>query len=100
LGHGHYSKKPTCQKAGDSMSLTYVKYVDHVKFNRCDHSAMKPDVREVIGWLLHETNDAIYICYDRSVKPLPLENLSEDGLVILKSDVLERKEVERSRPQS
>jgi len=75
------------------MSLMYVKYKDHVLFKKCDHSDMKPNVREAVGWLVLETNDAIHICCDRSVKPLPYEKLSESGLLILKSDVLERREI-------
>jgi hypothetical protein len=75
------------------MSLIYLKYMDHVLFRKCDHSDMKPSVREVVGWLVLETNDAIYICCDRSVEPLPCEKPSESGLVILKSDVLERREI-------
>lgn len=54
---------------------------------------MKPSIREVVGWLVHETLEAVYICCDRSVDPLPCEKPSESGLVILKSDILERKEI-------
>lgn len=75
------------------MSLTYIKYRDHVLFKKCNHSDMKPSVREIVGWLVLETGEAIYICCDRSVEPLPFEKPSGSGLVILKSDVLERREI-------
>jgi hypothetical protein len=75
------------------MSLMYVRYRDHVLFKKCNHSDMKPSVREAVGWLVLETNDAICICCDRSVEPLPCEKPSESGLLILKSDVLERREI-------
>jgi hypothetical protein len=77
-----------------TVCLTYVKYRDHVLFKKCNHSDMKPSIREVVGWLVHETQEAIYICCDRSVDPLPCEKPSESGLVILKSDILERREIE------
>ena len=88
-GHGD-SERGLC--AGKR--LTYVRYRDHVLFKKCDHSDMKPSVREVVGWLLCETSEAIYICCDRSVEPLPDERPSESGLIVLRSDILERRVIE------
>ena len=79
------------------MDLTYVKYRDHVLFKRCSHAVMTPNIREVVGWLVHETKDAMYICCDRSVEQLPYEKPSESGIVILKCDVLERRNIESSK---
>ena len=81
---------PGCHSK-DELSLIYVRYKDHVLFKNCNHSNMKPSVREVVGWLVLETQEAIYVCCDRPVEPFPHEKSSESGLVILKSDVLERK---------
>ena len=82
------------EKRVPSGSIIYIRYLDHVLFKKCNHSDMKPSVREVVGWVVLETTDAMYICCDRSVNPLPFEKPSESGLVILKSDVLERREIE------
>ena len=75
-------------------SLVYMKYVDHVLFRNADSSLLRPYVREVVGWLVRETDEALCLCHDRAVEPLPFEKPSESGLIILKSDVLERREVE------
>ncbi|MFB0523490.1 MAG: hypothetical protein ACETV1_07020 [Candidatus Bathyarchaeia archaeon] len=71
----------------------YIKYVDHVLFKRTNHSGLNPNVREAVGWLVSETPEAIYIVFDRSVNLLPHEKPSDSGMVILKSDVLERRVV-------
>ena len=75
-------------------SLVYVKYVDHVLFRNADSSLLRPCVREVVGWLIRETNEVLCLCYERAVETLPFEKPSESGLIILKSDVLEKREIE------
>lgn len=69
-------------------SLFYVKYRDHVEFKHSDPGLFEPSIREVVGWLVAETEEALCLTYDRSVNPLPFEK-RECGLVLLKSDVLE-----------
>jgi hypothetical protein len=75
------------------MMLLYVKYRDHLLFKNADPSLFKPNVREVVGWLTRETDEALFLTYDRSIEPLPFEKC-ESGLIILKSEVLERREIE------
>ena len=73
--------------------LIYVKYVDHVQFRNTDPHRLEPCIREVVGWLVKETKDALYLTYDRSVEPMPFEK-RECGFIILKSDIFERKKIE------
>lgn len=72
-------------------SLVYVKYSDHVLFRNADSSSLRPCVREVVGWLIRETNEVLYICHERAVELLPFEKPSESGFIVLKSDVLEKR---------
>jgi len=73
--------------------LIYVRYLDHVEFRNSDPGLFKPCVREVVGWLVRETEEALCLTYDRSVEPFPFEK-RECGLIILKSDMLERRMIE------
>lgn len=76
-----------------SKGLVYVRYRDHIELrNVYPKFYFDPHEREAVGWLSYETNDIIYLTFDRSVKSLPFE-APESGLVILKSDVVERKEI-------
>jgi hypothetical protein len=74
--------------------LFYVKYRDHILFKNTDPILLKPSEREVVGWLVKETDEAVYLCHDRSVESHPFEKSSESGLIILKTDILERKRIE------
>ena len=74
--------------------LVYVKYVDHVLFRNADPSLLRPCVREVVGWLIRETDEVLYLCHDRAIEPLPFEKPSESGLIILKSDILEKRKID------
>ncbi len=75
-----------------SNRLIYLRYKDHVLFRNSDPKLYEsPNIRETLGWLLHETNEALFIIHDRSVKPFPNE-VRETGLIILKSDILEIKQ--------
>ena len=73
--------------------LVYVKYVDHVIFNRTSALAMKPQVRESVGWLVYECDRYVTICWDRDAGPPTLHggDPKASGLVVLKSCVLDLK---------
>lgn len=74
------------------MTLVYVKYKDHVLYRNTDSSLLNPAVREVVGWLVKESEEALFLCFDRSVADLPYELHSrESGLIVLKESVLERR---------
>lgn len=76
-------------------SLVYVCYRDHVLYHRGDPQAMKPHVRETVGWLVYDCEEYIIVCWDRDAEPPTLNggDLKASGLVILKSDILEYKKV-------
>jgi len=80
-------------------SLIHVKYVDHVLFRNSDPNLFKPTVREAIGWIVKENDEALWICFDR-----PIDRLSygkpdpASGLVIIKSNILEMKKIGKLRP--
>jgi len=76
--------------------LIFVKYVDHVIFNRNLAFSMKPQVREAIGWIVYECSEYVTICNDRDAGPPTLKggDAKASGLVLLKSDILELKKLE------
>jgi len=75
------------------MTLTYIRYRDHVLFRNTNPKLYHPSIRECVGWIVKENCEAIWVLWDRSVKPLPHERTksTESGLVILKSEILEMK---------
>lgn len=76
--------------------LVFIRYRDHVLYHRADPTAMKPETRETVGWLVYESLDYIIVCWDRSAEPPTLKggDPKASGLVVLKSDVLELKRLE------
>jgi hypothetical protein len=75
--------------------LVYVRYEDHVLFNRCSALTMKPQVREAIGWLVYDSKYYVTISWDRDAEPPTLKggDAKASGLVLLKADVLELKKI-------
>jgi hypothetical protein len=71
--------------------VVYVRYGDHVFFNRGDPILMKPQVREAVGWLVYNCEDYIIISWDRDADPPTLKGGDQkaSGLVLLRSDILE-----------
>lgn len=82
-------------KKGD---VVYVRYRDHVLYNRAQPENLKPQVRECIGWLIYAGEDYIIICWDRDAEPPTLKggDPKASGLVVLKSDILELKHLVQS----
>jgi hypothetical protein len=72
-----------------SRGLIFVRYVDHVLYNRASALAMQPQVREAIGWLIYECDSYITLCWDRDAGPHTLHggDPKASGLVLLKSDI-------------
>lgn len=74
--------------------LLYVKYRDHTLFRNTDPNVLGPCVRVACGWVVRENDEAIWLCLDKPAERLPHEKLDPStGLIILKSDILERKEI-------
>jgi hypothetical protein len=74
--------------------LIFVRYADHVLYNRSPALTLKPQIREAVGWLVYECDDYITLAWDRDAEP-PTLNLGgkASGLVLLKSDILEMKKI-------
>lgn len=76
--------------------IVIIRYSDHVLFSNADPNLCKPIVRECVGWILKETNEAVWVLWDRSVEPLSHERIrtEESGLVLLKSEILRMNRLE------
>ncbi len=70
--------------------LIFVRYLDHVMYNRASAIALKPQTREVVGWLVYECEDYVTLVYDRDADPPTLRggDPKASGLVLLKSDII------------
>lgn len=70
-------------------------YLDHVLFKNADPSLYRPSIREVVGWIEKENEEALWIVWERPVTRQPHEKVSQEqsGLVILKSNIMEMKTV-------
>ena len=77
-----------------SSKLVYVRFKDHVIFK--DHSnaiRVKPIVRETIGWLVSYNDNWITLLWLREPSSSSRQLRRESGICILKSDIIELKEV-------
>ena len=96
-GKSARSERPAQPPMLDSGKLVFVRYRDHLLLRNVDDlSQFQPSIRECVGWLLKENDQAVYLVWDRSVNPQRHErpNPEHSGLVILKSEILERREIE------
>lgn len=73
-----------------SKSIVYVRYKDHVLYNRASAIAMQPQVREAVGWLVYECDQYVTISWDRDAQPPTLhgKDPKASGLVLLRSDII------------
>jgi hypothetical protein len=71
--------------------LVYVRYLDHVAFNRSSALIMAPQTREAVGWLVYESSEYVTLTFDRDAGPPTLKggDPKASGLVLLKSAILE-----------
>ena len=76
--------------------LIFVRYLDHVIFNRASALAMKPQIREAVGWLVYECDYYVILTWDRDAEPPTLKggDSKASGLVVLKTDIQELKRFE------
>ena len=78
----------------ETKPLIYIRYKDHVLFHKAEANLYKPVVREAVGWLVRENDEAIWILWDKSVETLAHERTcAESGLVILKNNIIQIKEI-------
>lgn len=78
--------------------LVYVRYSDHILYNRASALAMQPQIREAIGWLIYECDSYITLCWDRDAGPPTLHggDAKASGLVLLKSVIIEMQKLPAS----
>jgi hypothetical protein len=83
-----------------TLTLIYVRYLDHVMFSRCSPLIMKPQIRETVGWLNYECEDYIVLSWDRDAGPPTLKggDTKASGLVLLKNDIQDFKKLEAHAP--
>lgn len=76
--------------------LIFVRYLDHVLFNRTSALLMKPQIREAMGWLVYECEQYVTLTWDRDAEPPTLKggDPKASGLVLLKSDIVEMKKID------
>ena len=79
-----------------TVTLVYVRYLDHVLFSRCSPLALKPQMREAVGWLNYECEEYIILSWDKDAEPPTLKggDPKSSGLVLLKTDILDLKKLE------
>lgn len=74
--------------------MVYVKYFDHSLFRNMAPSNVKPAIRETVGWLIYQDDEALWIIWDRSVDSNRFEKPDpSSGLVILRKCILEVREI-------
>ena len=72
------------------LDLVFVRYQDHVLYNRSIAAMMQPQIREAVGWLVYECEHYIILSWDRDARPPTLTggDAKASGLVLLKNDIL------------
>jgi hypothetical protein len=79
-------------RSGD---LVYVRYRDHVLYHRVHPENLEPQMRECVGWIIYDCVDYIVVAWDRDADAPTLKggDPKASGLVLLRSDILELKEI-------
>jgi len=71
-------------------NLIYVRYLDHVLYNRSSALMMKPQTREAVGWLIYDCPEYIVLSWDKDADPPTLHggDAKASGLVLLRTDIV------------
>lgn len=71
--------------------LVAVRYLDHVLYHRASALAMKPQVREAVGWLLYACDEYVTLTWDCDAEPPTVRggDPKASGLVLISTDILE-----------
>jgi hypothetical protein len=72
-----------------SDSVVYVRYKDHVLFKNIQQPIAEAVERETIGWLTKQTDEIMLIEHDRTIPNAQIPSGQGNGVIILKSCVLE-----------
>ena len=78
-------------KHRQARDLVSVRYVDHVLYHRASALAMKPQIREAVGWLLYACDEYVTLIWDRDAEPPTVRggDPKASGLVLITTDILE-----------
>ncbi len=81
--------------APELRGMVFVKYIDHVVYNRAVALDVQPQIREAVGWLIYECDQYVTIKYDRDADAPTLKggDAKASGLCLLKSSILEMKKL-------
>ncbi|MBM4401137.1 MAG: hypothetical protein FJ045_04215 [Crenarchaeota archaeon] len=74
-------------------SPVYVRYRDHVLFKNIQQPTAEAVERETIGWLTKQTDEIMLIEHDRTIPNLQISSGQGNGIIILKSCVIEIREL-------
>jgi hypothetical protein len=74
-------------------SAVYIRYKDHVLFRNIEQPIEEAIERETIGWLSKETEEILLVEHDRTMPNLQVGSDQCNGLIILKSCILEIKTI-------
>jgi hypothetical protein len=69
--------------------VVFVRYRDHVMYNRASALIMQPQTREAVGWLIYDCEQYIILSWDKDADPPTLKggDPKASGLVLLRSDI-------------
>ena len=89
-------------ESAKTKQMVFVRYLDHVLYNRSSALAVKPQVREAVGWLVYEGEQYVTLAWDCDAEPPTLKggDPKASGLVLLKSDILQLKKLETNERPS
>ena len=94
---GTFSSSPACGSTLQESNplnplhnLIFVRYRDHVLYNRSSALMMQPQNREAVGWLIYDCELYVILSWDRDAGPPTLHggDPKASGLVLLKSDII------------
>lgn len=70
-------------------SAVYIRYKDHVLYKNIEQPVAEAVERETIGWLTKQTDEIMLIEHDRTVPNAQIPNGQGNGIIILKSCIIE-----------
>jgi hypothetical protein len=74
-------------------SAVYIRYKDHVLFKNIQQPVPEAVERETIGWLTKQTDEIFLVEHDRTMQNGQLPCGQGNGLILLKSCILEIKKL-------
>jgi len=96
-GSNNCKSDPTMSAGASPLNpLLYVRYKDHVIYKNILQPAPEAIERETVGWLTHQNQDIILIEHDRTIKRKDISSGKSNGIIILKSCILEIRPLQKN----